>query len=232
MRILSQDRNGLCKLLAENDFVVLDCGFREIKDELELKKISKKSVTELPSEIIERMKARKDVENTLTVAAEEKGWLRKILVFQSITSEDVLDFPEMTERDLKIVFIGTLQLSHAVSYLVGMIDEHGQIRLQYVKEQSNVFKLQVQSRHISKEVYRYFVKYKPNTIVISGLLEYTCDCANKSRTVCCCSHIAAIVYYLAHARYLSKILKPAEILRKMFQLDSIMSVIEDDSDEN
>ena len=113
-----------------------------------------------------------------------------------------------------------------------MIDEDGQIRLQYVKEQSNVLKLHVQSRHISKKVYRCFVKYKPNTIGISGLLEYTCDCTNGSRTVGCCSHIAAIVYYLAHARYLSKILKPAEILSKMFQQDRIMPVIEDDSDED
>ena len=35
-KIILQDPNGLCKLLAENDFVVLDRGFRDIKDELEL----------------------------------------------------------------------------------------------------------------------------------------------------------------------------------------------------
>lgn len=306
LRILLQDPNGLCKLLNENDFVVLDRGFRDVKDELELKKINVlmpalkgkrkqlttresnesryvtkirwaveavhgilkqkyrlldhkldnkllpnigmyfriasflnnqfgerlQSDTEFSSEIIERMKDRKDVENTLAVEAEEKGWFRKKLVFQNIASEDVLDFPEMTERDLKILFTGTYQLSQAVSYLAGMIDEHDQIRLQYVKEQSNVLKLQVQSRHISKKVYKCFVKYEPNTIGISGLLEYTCDCANGRRTVGCCSHIAAIVYYLAHARYFSKILKPAEILSKMFQQDSIMPVIEDDSDED
>ena len=81
-----------------------------------------------------------------------------------------------------------------------MIDEDGKIRLQSVKEQSNVLELQVQSCYISKKVYRCFVKCEPNTIGISGLLEYTCDCANGSRTVGCCLHIAAIVYYLAHAR--------------------------------
>jgi len=47
-----------------------------------------------------------------------------------------------------------------------------------------------------------------------------------------CSHIAAIVYYLAHARYLSKLLKPAEILSKMFQQDDITPVIEENSDED
>ena len=76
------------------------------------------------------------------------------------------------------------------------------------------------------------MKYEPNTIGIYGLLEYTCDCANWSRTVGCCSHIVEIVYYLVHARHLSEILKPDEILSKMFQQDSIMPVIENDSNED
>ena len=59
----------------------------------------------------------------------------------------------------------------------------------------------------------------------------SCDCANGSRTVGCCLHIANAAH-LANARYLSKILKPAEILNKMFEQDSIMPVIEDDSDED
>ena len=167
------------------------------------------------------MKAIKDVK-TLAVKAEEKGWFRKKLAFQSITSEDVLDFPEMTERDLKVLFTGIYQLSQAVSYLGGMINEDGQIRLEYVKVLSDVLKLQVQPRHISKKSYGCFVKYEPNTIGISELLEYTCDYANGSRTVGCCSHIAIIVYYLAHAKYLSKILKPAKILSKMIQQNSIV----------
>ena len=75
------------------------------------------------------MKARKDVENSLAVEAEEKGWFRKKLVFQSITSEDVLDFPEMTEKSLKILFTGKHQLSQAASYLAGMIHGEGQIIL-------------------------------------------------------------------------------------------------------
>jgi len=69
------------------------------------------------------------------------------------------------------------------------------------------------------------MKYKPNSVGISG--QYACECANGRRTVGCCSHIAAIVYYLAHARYLSKLLKPAEILNKMFQQDDITPVIKE-----
>ena len=38
LRILLQDPNGLCKLLSENDFLVLNRRFRDMKNELELKK--------------------------------------------------------------------------------------------------------------------------------------------------------------------------------------------------
>ena len=204
LRIFLQDPNGLCRLLAENDFVVHGRGFRDMKYELELKKINvlitalkgkrkqlttRKSndfhyVTKIRwaleavygifeqkyrlldhkfdsklcpnigtffriasfqnnkiekrllsdtrflSDNIGRMNARIDVENTLAVEAEEKGSFQTKLVFQMITSEDILDFPEMTKRDLKILFTGTYQ---------------------YVKQQCNVLKLQAQSRHISKK---------------------------------------------------------------------------------
>ncbi|EZA54576.1 hypothetical protein X777_05697 [Ooceraea biroi] len=294
LRTLLQDPNGLCKLLKENDIMVLDRGFRDVKAELELKKIrvlmpalkgKRKQLTtkesnesryvtkirwaveavhgilkqkyqlldhkldnkmlpkigtyfriasfinnqfgkrlqsdaEFSSEIIEKMRVSKDIENTLAAEAEEKGWLRKKLIFQSISS-DMSNFPEMTIKDLTILFTETYQLSQAVSYLAEMIDKDGQIKVQYIKEQSDVLKLQVPSRHINRKMYRCFLKYKPNSVGISGLLQYACDCANGSRTVGCCSHVAAIVYYLAHARCLSKILKLAEIFSEIFQQNNI-----------
>ena len=76
------------------------------------------------------------------------------------------------------------------------------------------------------------MKYRPNTVGISGLLEYACYCANENRTVGCCSHVAAIVYYLAHARYFSKIIKPADNLSELFQQNNNITVIEEDSDED
>ena len=47
---------------------------------------------------------------------------RRKLPFRSVTSNDILDFPEMTERDLKILFTGSYRLSEAVSYLAEVMD--------------------------------------------------------------------------------------------------------------
>jgi len=190
------------------------------------------SDVEIEDEIVQRMHDQKDMENTLAVEAEEKGWFRRKLLFQSITTNDLLDFPEMTERDMKVLFTGSYQLSQAVSYLAEMVDKNGRLNVEYVKDETNVLKLKVPSRHISRTTYRCFLRYKPNSIGVSGVTDYACECANGRRTVGCCSHIAAIIYYLSYARYLSKIFKPAEILSNIFKKDNSIPVIESNSDND
>ena len=41
----------------------------------------------------------------------------------------------MTERELKIFFTGTYQISQAVSYLAEMVDTGGNLRIEYVKDE-------------------------------------------------------------------------------------------------
>ena len=146
--------------------------------------------------MVERMHTQKSIENTLAIEAVKEGWFRKKLSFQSITPEDLLDFPEVTKRDLKILFTGSYQLSQAVSYLAEMVNKEGTLNTENVKDEKNVLKLKVLSRHIFRTTYRCFSRYKLNSVGVSGLTHYACECANGIRTVGCCSHIAAIVYYL------------------------------------
>ena len=60
------------------------------------------------------MCAQKDVDNTLATEAEEKGLIRRKTPFKTVTADEILDFPEMSERDLTIFFTGSYQLPHAV----------------------------------------------------------------------------------------------------------------------
>lgn len=107
----------------------------------------------LSEEIVVRIKHQIDCENTLANEAEEEGWFRKKLMFQSITSNDLLDFPEMTEKDLKILFTGSYQLSQAVSYLAELINNDGSINLQFVQDKKNILKVQVQCQDTLVENY-------------------------------------------------------------------------------
>ena len=177
------------------------------------------------------MKSCKNTTNTLAIEIGKIGWLRKKTVFQNISSHDLLEFPELTEKK-RILFLLVYQLSQAVSHLAEIVDIDGNVNLQFVRGQSNILKVQVQLRHISPKKYRCFIKCMPNSVGISGILQYALDCANGNRTIGCCSHVAAIIYYLSHAIYLLKILRPSEILSKMFQESNITPVIDRDSDDD
>ncbi|XP_058791020.1 uncharacterized protein LOC131664147 [Phymastichus coffea] len=183
-------------------------------------------------EVVNLMKRKKDTGNSLAEEAESGRWSRRKTKFMKLTSNDILDFPEMTEEDLKIFFTGTYQLSQAISYLAELIDEEGRVNIDYLKESSSVLKIQVRSRHISAKTYNCYIEYTPNSIGYGGVKRYYCECANGMRTVGCCSHIASVIYFLSHARYLSKIIRPAEKLTKIYQEKEIVPVINDDSDEN
>lgn len=187
---------------------------------------------EIQDQVIERMLSMKDESNSLAVQIEEKGWLRKKLPFESISSNDVLDFCTMTETDLKLFFTGTYQYTQAISYLAEMLTDDGILNIHVVKESSNIIRVQVQSRHIKRKCYKCFVEYVPNGKGVSAIKGHFCECANGLRTVGCCCHVAAVIYYLSYGRYLSKILRPAEILTNIFTVKDIVTVIQEDSDED
>ena len=152
--------------------------------------------------------------------------------FAHVTSNDILDFPQITEQNLKILFTGSYQLFQAVSYLAEMVAKDGKINIECVKDETNVIKVKDQSRHISCKTYKCFMRYKSNSVGVSGFTHYTCECANGKRIVVCCSHVAELIYYLSHARYLSRIFKPAEILSDIFARINYIPVIESDSDDD
>ena len=135
-------------------------------------------------------------------------------------------------KDLKLFFTRTYQLGQAISYLAEMMDESGKINVQFLIINTNILKFQVRSRHKSSKEYKCFIEYKSNTNGITGILRYYCECANGARTIGCCSHVAAIIYYLSHARYLEKIVRPAKILNGIFSYEDLRPVIEEDSDED
>ncbi|XP_076238232.1 uncharacterized protein LOC143181603 [Calliopsis andreniformis] len=47
--------------------------------------------------------------------------------FKLLSASEVLNFPEITEKDFKILFIGSYQLSQAISYLAELVDKENNI---------------------------------------------------------------------------------------------------------
>ena len=74
----------------------------------------------------------------------------------------------------------------------------------------------IKSRHSNSSKYSVYCKYIPYTNNITGIESWYCTCKAGMRTVGCCSHIASIIYYFAHGKYLEFIPNPAADLFSLF----------------
>lgn len=183
-------------------------------------------------EVLEYMESRMSVVNTLSEEVIIQKWNRRKSAFQQLTSSEILDFPQLSKQQLAVFFTGSYQLSQAVSYLAEIMDEQYNLTVQFVKTTPSILKLEVRSRHVNSKAYHVYIDYVPNGTTIQSIRRYCCNCPNGLRTVGCCSHIAAVVYYLSYARYLSRILRPAQALSDIFTSENIHAVINEDSDED
>lgn len=82
------------------------------------------SDVEMTDEIFDRI-SHAEAQNTLAEEAAAENWNRRRTRFQDLTSVDFEDFPEMTEKDLKIFCTGGYKLKQAVSYLEELLDING-----------------------------------------------------------------------------------------------------------
>ena len=96
------------------------------------------------------------------------------------------------------------------------MDEDDNIQMQIAKHGSNIVRLEIRSRHVNRKTYKVYIDYEASRNEINGIRRYWCECPNGNRTVGCCSHVAAGVYYLSYARYLPFIFRPAAGLTDLF----------------
>ena len=123
-------------------------------------------------------------------------WSRFRRPFSNISSDAVTNFPELSERELTIRFTGSHQLEQAASYFGEKWNEGETLNLKYLIESRTLLRVELQSRYINSKKY----KYTSNLDSMAGVI--------RMRTVGCYSHVAAVVHYLACARFLSCILRP------------------------
>lgn len=83
-----------------------------------------------------------------------------------------------------------------------MLDDNDALKINYLEDLPTIVRFEVRSRHINSKTYKCYIDYDANTVGMRGIKRYCCSCPNGNRTVGCCSHTAAIIYYLSYARYL------------------------------
>ena len=111
-----------------------------------------------------------------------------------------------------------------------MLNDDDALSLKYHRDNSMILKMLVQSRHSKNKQYRCYIEYDPTLEDVDAITRHYCECGNGARTVGCCSHVAAVVFFLGHVRYQYRVIRPAEILTYLFSHDPHVPVIEENSD--
>jgi hypothetical protein len=129
--------------------------------------------------------------------------------FVAISACD-LDFPQLTLENLEShITLGIYQIEQCQAYINEHINKNGDFQLlineKEIKEGANrLLYCKFFSRHKSQTIYNVYIEYNPLDKTINSISEWYCNCKIGARTVGCCSHIAALLYYLGIERNKSK----------------------------
>ncbi|CAF4689867.1 unnamed protein product, partial [Rotaria sp. Silwood2] len=107
------------------------------------------------------------------------------------------NFPVLGIVELEDLTLGVFQVKQAVSYANEHVDQDGEFEILVSTETEGMLMASIQSKHSNRKVYKAIITYNSVTA-----LEWACQCPNGNQAIGCCSHVASILWYLGHARYL------------------------------
>lgn len=125
--------------------------------------------------------------------------------FNTPVDQADFDFPVMTIEEIQIrITFGTYQLEQGLGYINEHFEKNGDFQMFVCDQQLNsqtescrVVCTKFFSRHRSDTIYKVFLQYTPKKSVDG----WFCTCKIGSRTVGCCSHVAAIIFYLSIGKH-------------------------------
>ncbi|CAC5400666.1 unnamed protein product [Mytilus coruscus] len=109
-----------------------------------------------------------------------------------------VDFPSITEEDLRNLTLGVYQIKLAKSYVAEHVTENNDFEVLVHKQENNLICAKMQSRHVSARAYLLWIQYDEVTV-----LGWFCKCHAGARIVGMCAHVSAVIWYLGYARCLN-----------------------------
>ena len=105
--------------------------------------------------------------NRLQSRVEKEGWTRKKVLWVPLTEDSLHDFPRLTLDELRYITLGVYQLKQAKSDTNEHLSDKGMYTLFSHKEDENILRVQIPSRHTSSKVYNLWIETNagPNPII-------------------------------------------------------------------
>lgn len=165
------------------------------------------------------IKARVNTNNQLQTSVEEKP-LNSRCKWEQI-DETQIDFPRMTEDQLRELCFGVYQIKQARTYAEAHLNKNdGDYQLEVTKHSDTIIRCKINSRHSGTTQYCCWIEYTMDDVCSSDsdsdddddilaakfyerqpIKAWYCQCTSGARTCGCCSHIACVVWFMAFARH-------------------------------
>lgn len=170
------------------------------------------------AEIAAKMLSRVNAPNDLQAIISSGQFQREIKEF-SVGTLVNLEFPRMTEDDLKNISLGNYQIKLMSSYCVEHMKNTDNRFAFYVwneAKHSNFFRdiierkvivkpililVDLHSRFRNRKQYRVYVLADAAKNGFEAICGYTCECRHGLRTVGCCGHIMAVIGYFGYFQH-------------------------------
>ena len=131
---------------------------------------------------------------------------RKKTVWKKFDQSVLNQFPKLKEEDIRFFTLGTYQVKMCKSYVFELLSRsnpRNSFEIEYCvhPDYKNFFRTRIQSRHTESKQYNVYIQYEPNGESFRSIPGYYCKCKSGCRTIGCCSHVCAIVWFLSYARH-------------------------------
>lgn len=102
-------------------------------------------------------------------------------------------------ESLRDITLGVYQVKQAPSYSKEHLCD-GSYNIMIHKENQNIVKVKIQSRHVRSVTHTLWIEFDPNDF-LEPITSWYCTCKVGARVVGCCSHIASVLWFLGYERH-------------------------------
>jgi len=194
--------------------------------------------TEFTNFVASEIEARCDEHsNELMQRVVENNWAGKKVMWMKADEDCCLEFPTLTVEELKEITFGTYQLRMGLLYNENHLVNGSGYEFFVHKEEPELLRVKLQSRFARRNIHNLWIQFKAHRNI--RILGWYCQCNYGARTLGCCSHVAAVIRYLALDRFeppkrredVSKYFLDAAAALALFADDSDMEDIDSDDGE-
>lgn len=173
-------------------------------------------------ELADRMLERVHQPNIVHARVEAEGLRNRRGRWQPLIQAQQLQFPELNIDALRELTLGVFQINLAPGYIQdNMLDER-QAEFQYDQDsEAGFIRVRLFSRYRGGTRHQLWISFDQAPVegADNPILGTYCTCQTGARTVGTCAHVAAVVWYLGHARNQAQVKYPSTML-----LDRVLDV--------